>query len=65
MFLNSLKVSLNESLIFKFTKRGRKIEVHGHNLNAGSRRLSIFLPRFVNLIIRDSFKLTFNEFKNI
>ena len=56
-----------EKSFFTMSKlRSRKpeiIEVPGHDLNAGSRRLSIVLPRFVNLIIRDSFKLTFNEFK--
>ena len=33
------------------------------NKNSGFRRLSVFLPRFVNLITREALRLPFLEFK--
>ena len=60
-----LVFTVNQTMSKLRSRKPEIIEVPGHDLNAGSRRLSIFLPRFVNLIIRDSFKLTFNEFKNM
>ena len=47
--------------------RGREPElaiVPNFNKNNGCRRLSVFLPRFINLIIRETYKLPFVEFKN-
>ena len=46
--------------------RGRKPDlavVPTYNKNNGCRRLSIFLPRFINLIIREAYNLPFLDFK--
>ena len=40
------------------------VVVHTHNLSSGHRRLGYFLPRMVNIVIRNSYVLNKNEFLN-
>ena len=60
------KINFYNKLVFndQFSFRKRELHVPSERTKGGSTRLSIFLPNFINNVLKNSFNLNINEFCN-